>query len=83
MGYKIERIGKKTNNKDSKNKCCKKNKVKKYFNFYISNNISNKKEKISKLKDSSSFIVFEYVKKITINSDNKRQQQQMLVVYRN
>ena len=57
-----QKIDRKTNDKDSKNKYCEKNKVKKPLNIYILNDILNKQEKITKLKNSSSFIVFEHVK---------------------
>ena len=49
-------------------------KVKKHSNIYISDNVSNKQEKITKLKDSSWFTAFEYENKSQQISDNKRQQ---------
>ena len=57
-----QRIDKKTNDKESKNTCCKRKKMKNHWNFYILNNMSNKQKKIPKSKFSLWFIVFEYVK---------------------
>ena len=61
----------------------KKQKVKKHSNIYISNNVSSKQEKITKLKNSSWFTAFEYEDKSQQINDDKRQQQQTLFVYRN
>ena len=51
----------------------KKQKVKEHSNIYISNNVSNKQEKITKLKDSSWFTAFEYENKSQQINDDKRQ----------
>ena len=45
--------------------------------------MSNKQEKVTKLKDSSWFIAFEYENKSQQTRNDKRQQQQTLFVYRN
>ena len=58
----------------------KKQKVKEYSNIYISDNVSNKQEKITKLKNSSWFTVLEYENKLQQTSDDKRQQQQCLFI---
>ena len=58
----------------------KKQKVKEYSNIYISDNVSSKQKKITKLKDSSWFTVFKYENKSQQTNDDKRQQQQYLFI---
>ena len=55
-------------------------KVKKHSNIYISDNVSNKQKKFTKLKDLSWFTVFEYENKSQQTNDDKRQQQQCLFI---
>ena len=50
----------------------KKQKMKKHSNIYISDNVSNKQKKITKLKNSSWFTTFEYENKLQQINDDKR-----------
>ena len=49
-----------------------KQKMKKHSNIYISDNVSNKQKKFTKLKDLSWFTVFEYENKSQQTNDDKR-----------